>query len=94
MIWQGLFDLITLPIVGLLTLLSALPSPPDLSGYIADLGTEGGPVVPILQWVKWLNYYVPLDSVFAVSGIVLTVFGIMYGIRGTLWVLQRLHISG
>jgi hypothetical protein len=86
MITKAILALIIAPFRAALSLLPEL-EPPDLDGLIADMA-------PIWQFAGWVNNFVPLQEATTILGILLTVFPLVMLVRGTLWVLNKLHITG
>jgi len=94
----AIWTLITAPVNAILTLLGSLPSPPDFAGMVNGFQVPGGQPVPglhgLFQLLAWANWYAPVSDMLAVFSIGLTVIGVVYGFKATLWVLAKLHITG
>jgi len=68
-----------------------LPSSPSLGLNTIATGIAGD---SIWGHLGWANAYFPLDDLVTAVGVVLTLYGVFYGIQLVLWLLRLLHILG
>lgn len=86
MITKAILTLVLLPFKAALELFPSI-DPPDLDGLVASMG-------PIWQYGGWANNFVPLAESAVLLGLLLTAFGVVFVVRGVLWVLTKAHILG
>lgn len=60
----------------------------DLNG----LRAEG--LVPVLAWVGWADYYVPVDQALLLAGVTFAAFLAFSGFRLVEWLLIKAHVLG
>lgn len=67
-------------------------TPIDLGGMTSDLSS--GPGGAVLSGLGWLNYYVPVDTMMTLLGVLFVIWGGTYFVRFIIWLLQLFHVAG
>lgn len=87
MILDEVFSWLAVPVNALL---SVLPTWTPFDFSAAGVGDTNG----AMKFLGWLNFYVPLSEFIDVMALTLTLLSVVWGIKGTLWILEKLHIAG
>lgn len=93
MIWEALFTLITAPVVALLSLLSALPDPPDMTSMVALFDDQSG-AAHIFGALAWADVYMPVQEAITIGGLMLVIVAATQVVNLTVWLLTKLHLAG
>jgi hypothetical protein len=84
----GVLKLIEAVVGGLLGFIPT-PSMPDLSAAVSSITGS-----TVFSHIAWMNGYVPLDAVLTTAGAVLTVWGVAWLFRASMWILEKVHLVG